>query len=347
MGASTSRGRKFEPLAVLFTCIGRRVQLLDAFRRAGDKLGIQLTLHGADASVLSPAFHRVDKSHLVPPIAEKGYVETLLELVRRHRIKLVVPLLDFELPLLAPSADRFAEIGCVALVSSEGVVRTCWDKLATHQLLKGAGIDTPDTWEWDQIRQSPNPRFPYYLKPRRGSAGVGNFVIRNAAELETFGRRVHDALVQELIEGSEFTVDVYCGLDGVPRCAVPRRRLEVRNGEVSKGVIVKNPAVMSTAMEVARVLRECRGVVTVQCMVTPPGRVCVLEINPRFGGGVPLAIHAGADFPRWILMEVMGRKPRILPAGFKDDIVMLRYDDAVYVPRASRLAPELGGDPLG
>ena len=89
--------------------------------------------------------------------------------------------------------------------------------------------------------------------------------------------------------------------------------------------------------EVKEVLGECRGVVTVQCMMTPRGRIRAIEINPRFGGGAPLAIHAGADFPRWILMELMGEKPRINPNGFRDDIAMLRYDESVFVPNASKL----------
>ncbi|MGD2111174.1 MAG: ATP-grasp domain-containing protein, partial [Phycisphaerae bacterium] len=127
------------------------------------------------------------------------------------------------------------------------------------------------------------------------------------------------------------------GFDGKPRCVVPRRRLEVRTGEVSKGLVVKDPAIMAVGRQVALALGKCRGVVTVQCMVTPRGRIRVIEINPRFGGGAPLAIHAGADFPRWILSELWGKKPRINPTGFRGDVAMLRYDESVFVPNASRL----------
>jgi carbamoyl-phosphate synthase large subunit len=87
---------------------------------------------------------------------------------------------------------------------------------------------------------------------------------------------------------------------------------------------------------VTEVLRECRGVVTVQCIATDDRRIRVIEINPRFGGGVPLAIHAGADFPKWILQELLGQRPRINALGYQDDIAMLRFDDSVFVKRASR-----------
>ncbi len=106
---------------------------------------------------------------------------------------------------------------------------------------------------------------------------------------------------------------------------------------MSKALIVKDPALMATGRRVAEALGDCRGVITVQCIVTPDRRIRVIEINPRFGGGVPLAIHAGADFPRWILSECLGKRPRINPTGFRGDVAMLRFDDSVFVPRASKL----------
>ena len=144
-------------------------------------------------------------------------------------------------------------------------------------------------------------------------------------------------LAENVVNGAEHTLDVYTGLDGRPRCAVPRKRMEVRTGEVSKGLVVKNPAIMAVGRRVAEVLGDCRGVVTVQCIVTSRGRIRTIEINPRFGGGVPLAIHAGADFPKWIVMELLGQNPRINPNGFRDDIAMLRHDESVFVPHASKL----------
>ncbi len=326
---------------MLFTCIGRRVELLRAFRRAGQLLGIRLDIHGADANRLAPAMHLVDKAHLVPPIAGGDYTDALLRLVQRHKIDLLIPLIDLELVAIAEAAGRFEQVGCRALISSESVVRTCHDKLATYDALKRAGIDTPKTRAWSDAVNRKRHRFPYFLKPRTGSAATGNYIVLNRNELRTFGLRVHDAIVQEFVEGAEYTLDVYTGFDGKPKTIVPRKRLEVRTGEVSKGLIVKDPAVMAVGRAVAEMLGECRGVITVQCIVTPDKRIRVIEINPRFGGGVPLSIHAGADSPKWILMEVLGQKPRINPTAFRDDVAMLRFDDSVFVPRGSRFGQSI------
>ena len=320
---------------ILFTCVGRRVELLNAFRRAGHKLGIALEVHGADASWRAPALHLVDKPHIVPSISSGRYIDVLCKIVKKHRVDMIVPLLDLELIPLAGSADRFAEHGCRVVISPERVVRICRDKIATFEALSKAGIDTPRTWRWEDLTNLKSRGFPYFMKPLSGSAAKGNYFIRNEDELRTFGPLVENPIVQEFVKGVEHTLDVYTGFDGVPRCAVPRRRIEVRSGEVSKAVVVKDKAIMAVGMRVAEALGECRGVITVQCMVTPRGRIRVIEINPRFGGGAPLAIHAGADMPRWLMMEHLGRTPRIKPDGFRDDVGMLRYDESVFVNRAS------------
>lgn len=342
MGGMKDPSRVFGPrgkLRVLFTCVGRRVELIDAFRRAATALGVALEIHGADATRMAPAMHHVDKTHLTPDIKSGKYIDALRAIVRRDRIRLLVPLIDSELHVVAEAADSLAKLGCLALISDSSVIRTCRDKLATYAALTEQGIDTPATWTWREAVRRKRHTFPYFLKPRAGSAAMGNYVVRNARELEVFGKLVKDAIVQEFVEGVEYTLDVYTGLDGVPRCVVPRKRLEVRSGEVSKGVVVKDEAIMAVGRRVAEMLGHCRGVITVQCIVARRRRIRVIEINPRFGGGVPLAIHAGADFPKWILSELTGRTPRISPTGFRDDVAMLRFDQSVFVTRGSRLLP--------
>ncbi len=329
--------RNTNTLRVLFTCIGRRVELIMAFRRAGETLGLDIELHGTDVNWLSPGMHRVDRGHIVSRIDSGHYLEDLVRIARKFNIDLLIPLLDPELPLLADGVDQLAQVGCHAVVSSADVVRICNDKMLTYQTLKAAKIDTPKTWTWAEAIKVKRHKYPLFLKPRAGSAAVGNHVIHNFEELKTFGRLVDDAIVQEFVPGIEHTLDVYTGFDGIPRCAVPRKRIEVRTGEVSKGVIVKDRRIMAIGKQVAKVLGECRGVVTVQCMVTLRGRIRVIEINPRFGGGAPLAIHAGANFPKWLLQEHSGNKPRISDMGFRDDVAMLRYDESVFVNRASKI----------
>lgn len=314
--------------------------MIQAFRAAANRLKITLAVHGADASPLAPAMHHVDQRHRVSPVASNRYINDLCAVVRRHKIDLLIPLIDDELPAIADAAPRFQDLGCTALISSPAVIATCRDKLATFAVLKKAGVDTPNTWSFERCVAKSRHRFPYFLKPRFGSAAMGNYVVKNETELQFFGNRVSQPIVQEFVDGVEHTLDVYTGMDGRPRCVVPRRRIEVRSGEVSKGIIAKDAAVMAVGRHVAEALEGCRGVVTVQCIVTPRGRIRVIEINPRFGGGAPLAIRAGADFPRWIIMQRVGKTPRINPLGFHGDMAMLRYDQSVFIAGAAKYIPQ-------
>jgi carbamoyl-phosphate synthase large subunit len=118
--------------------------------------------------------------------------------------------------------------------------------------------------------------------------------------------------------------------DGKVRSVVPRLRLETRAGEVSKGMTVKHRGIMEATKKVAENLPGALGCLTIQCFLTPAEEIVFIEINPRFGGGFPLSIQAGADFPRWIIEMMLGRKSEIVFDGWQDGVVMLRYDDAVF-----------------
>jgi len=100
---------------------------------------------------------------------------------------------------------------------------------------------------------------------------------------------------------------------------------------VSKGQVVKNPRIMSEAGMLVETLGAGPGVITLQLFLTDDDRVKFIEINPRFGGGAPLSIKAGANFPKWILQEASGKKTNISSGSFKDDLIMLRYDSEVWL----------------
>jgi carbamoyl-phosphate synthase large subunit len=305
--------------------------LLSAFRRAAEALDVDLEIHGADINRTAPAIYSVDRPHIVPRIRDRKHIPALLKLVKTEGIDAVIPLIDSDLEALSAAADRFAEHGARVIISDVDVIRTCADKLLTYRALRDAGIDTPRTWCIEELAGRKRHQFPYFMKPRRGSAGQGLYRIDCADELKVFANRTPGAIVQDFVEGIEHTLDVYTGLDGVPRCVVPRRRLEVRTGEVSKGLIVKRPKIMRVGRRVAEALGACRGVITVQCMVKPRQPIQVIEINPRFGGGAPLSIAAGADFPKWLMAELLGRRLRVNYEGFRDNLAMLRYDESVFV----------------
>lgn len=324
-----------EALNIMLTCVGRRVALLESFRRAMADLGLNGRLFGADHSALAAGFHVADEGLLVPSVGGPDYAEALVEVCRRRRIGLVVPLIDWELPVLAGKQEAFAGAGARLVISSQRVVDICRDKRQTFEFLSARGFDTPQVFSYEQAAAGP---FPIFMKPRYGSSAVDVHYVPDRKSLEFYHESPAETVIQEYVRGREFTVDVYAGLDGVPRVAVPRRRLEVRAGEVAKARTVRHAEIIRQSLKLVEALGECRGVVTLQCFLTPDNRVRFIEINPRFGGGAPLAIQAGADFPLWLIEEHLGRRPDIHPDEWRDGLVMLRYDAAVF--RRSDELPE-------
>ncbi|MCH7556453.1 MAG: ATP-grasp domain-containing protein [Planctomycetes bacterium] len=318
-------------LGVLFTCIGRRVSLLNSFRRAAKQLKINASFFGTDTTELSSALQLCDEGFLVKPTTHPRYIGQLLSIVKTSRVKLLVPTIDLDLKLLARNKRKFAAMGCRVLVSNPEVIDICQDKRKTYQFLVKNSFDTPVTMSVRSALSKKKLNWPCFLKPWDGYAGRGNAVVNNRRELLFYAKRIPNLICQEFIEGTEHTCDVYVDFCLRVRCVVPRKRIEVRAGEVSKAQVVKDPRIMSEAAILVETLGAGPGVITLQLFLTKNDRVKFVEINPRFGGGAPLSIKAGANFPKWILQELLGKKTNIRFDGFKDDLIMLRYDSEVWL----------------
>jgi len=322
-------------LNILFTCIGRRVSLLDSFRKAAKELRISASFLGTETTALSSAFQSCDKGFLVKPTSHNSYIKQLLSIVRNNKVKLLIPTVDLDLKLLAQNKSKFAAMDCCVLVSNPDVINICQDKRKTYRFLSSNGFDTPVTMSVRGAISKKKLEWPCFLKPWDGYASRGTARVNNRKELLFFSKRVPNCIVQEFIRGYEHTCDVYVDFNMKVRCVVPRRRIEVRAGEVSKGRVAKNPHIMREAAKVVEKLGGGPGVITLQLFVTNEDekkpKIKIIEINPRFGGGAPLSIKAGADFPKWILQELLGRKPDIQFDGFKDNLTMLRYDSEVWL----------------
>jgi carbamoyl-phosphate synthase large subunit len=153
--------------------------------------------------------------------------------------------------------------------------------------------------------------------------------VRNARDLDFFLDYVADPVVQTYLDGPEFTLDLLCDFDGRPLSVVPRERVVIRAGVIDRGRTVRDRALMDLALSCARVL-PFRGAVNIQCRVVD-GVPTVFEINPRFSGGIPLTIEAGADFPQWLVELALGRPVPPTIGEFTDGLWMTAYEAAIFL----------------
>ncbi|WP_373539643.1 ATP-grasp domain-containing protein [Chamaesiphon sp.] len=319
---------------ILLTSVGRRVELLKAFRQSMYRSNISGQIITADLKRSAPASFLADRVELVPRIDDPNYIEKLLDICDRHCIDLLIPLIDTELHLLSLHRQKFKERGVTLLLSSERTNEICFSKKETGIFFAQIGVKTPKIHD---LSQNLELTFPLIVKPNTGSSSIGVHYVRDRTELDFFVTYIKDAIVQELIVGDEYTIDILVDFKGNAISIVPRLRLETRAGEVSKGVTVKNPALITAAKYVVDSLPGAIGCITIQCFLQANGEIVFIEINPRFGGGYPLSYRAGADFPSWIVQSLAGNNPKVAIDEWEDDLAMLRYDDAIFV-KADELA---------
>ena len=317
---------------VLISSAGRRVELLMAFRSALRDLGLDGRILAVDRSARSSAFHCADEAFLVPSCDDVGFLPEVLNLCDKQAVDLLIPTIDPELPVYAAARADFAAAGTTVAISALEIVEIAADKRRTHDWLTAHGFPTVDQATVDGVREAPEDwPYPLVVKPRRGSAGIGVTIVHDEHEL-AFAARTGDALVETVAPGQEYTIDALVDRSGRCICAVPRRRLEVRAGEVSKAVTVRSPELEGLVIRMCDTLPGAYGPVTVQAFHDDEtGRNVVIELNARFGGGYPLARQAGADYPRWLLEELAGLPSSASADRWRDGLVMLRYDAAVFV----------------
>lgn len=316
---------------VLILAAGRRVELVQAF-----KADLATRLPGTSVFAtdlrpeLSSACQVADQAFVLPRVDNAGYADALLQLCEKNEIGLVVPTIDTELLLLAGERARFEARGVHLVISDLALISNCRDKRRTAALFEQIGVETPTIYPRDDIR------FPAFAKPYDGSRSIGAVALMSAASL-TPDLLADDKLMFMQFIGPdhvEYTVDAYYDRSGVLCCLVPRQRLEVRSGEVSKGV-TRRGELYDYLLPRLSGIAGGRGCLTIQLFVNHETGTCAgIEINPRFGGGFPLTYSAGAPYPGWLIDEYLLDRRVTFFDGWKSNLLMLRYDAKVLVDAA-------------
>ena len=314
-------------MKILFTSVGRRVELMQAFRAASEKTGLPLELYGADMNPHAPALAFCDRSVMVPRIKSPEYLPALRELCRREGIDALIPTIDTDLLLLAENRDGFG--GTKVLVAAPEKVALCRDKRLTADYFRSLGLLSPVPTD---DRLAYDGGFPAFIKPRDGSSSIFAYRADTPEALEAYARQVPDYIIQPFISGTEYTVDIFCSLEGEPLLITPRIRLAVRAGEVLQTRIRQDDRIIGECRRLAEDFRP-RGQITVQLIrKEETGEDWYIEINPRFGGGAPLSIKAGADSAEALLRLLNGEKLAYREKAAEDGAVYSRFDQSIRVP---------------
>lgn len=309
---------------ILFTCAGRRTYLLKYFR---ENLSEDDKIVATDMQLSAPALQAADRKLQVPAVYDPDYINITLRICKEYKIDALFSLNDLELPILAENKDRFEKIGVKVVVSDPKVIDIAFDKYKTAKWVESIGLLAPKTFvRLEDVKKALSTgevEFPLFMKPRWGSGSIGLESISDMDELDTYYRLLMKKIkrtilakasvgdeyimIQEKLTGSEYGLDVMNDLYGKNVGVSVKQKLAMRSGETDKAITVDLPVVREIGYRIGQALGHI-GNLDVDVMQRADGAYCVLELNPRFGGGFPFSYEAGVNFPKvliqWIKNEV-------------------------------------------
>lgn len=327
------KGLHGKEIHILFTGVGRRVELIQAFRQAALRLHVNLKIYGADMAGTAPALVFCDATRKICAMKDKDYIPQLLHICRQDHIDLLIPTIDTDLAVLAENAERFQEVGTKAVISSMDKVAICRDKNYTSDFFRSCGLKAPETI--NDYRKYTGP-YPCFIKPKDGSSSINAFKVNQESELAVYAEKIEDYIIQPFIEGKEYTVDIFCDFEGNPVYITPRERVAVRSGEVLKTKIELDEKIIAESKMLIRGFKPCGPMAVQLIRQNGTDEDYYIEINPRYGGGAPLSMKAGADSAESLLRLSLGEKVGYQESGISDGAVYSRFDQSIYIAAESR-----------
>ena len=309
---------------ILFTCAGRRTYLLKYFKEnlsEGDKVV------ATDMQLSAPALQAADIKIQVPAVYDPNYVDITLGICKEQKIDLLLSLNDLELPILSENKARFEALGVKVVVSDPEVIDICFDKYKTAQWVESLGLHAPKTYvrleDAKRALAAGEVSFPLFMKPRWGSGSIGLESIADMEELDIYYHLLFKKIkktilatasvgdeyimIQEKLTGAEFGLDIMNDLEGNNVGVSVKQKLAMRAGETDKAVTLDLPEVREMGRKIGQALKHI-GNLDVDIMQRANGDYCVLELNPRFGGGYPFSYEAGVNMPKAIIAWAKGEK---------------------------------------
>jgi carbamoyl-phosphate synthase large subunit len=262
---------------------------------------------------------------VIPRCDEPEFASAVADLARGTGAAALVSTIAEEVDPLTAGLELLTEAGLTTWLPSPETVRMCVDKWLFAQRMVEAGVRTPAT-ALGQVGGVPGP---WVIKPRWGRGSRDVYVAASELEAEWAIARVPDPIVQTQLAGREFTVDTLNDKQGHLLAAVPRWRLETKGGISTKGMTFGSRDVRNTVADVLSAV-SMAGPANVQGFVDMDGDVSIVEVNPRFSGGLPLSLAAGANLVHEYLRGLVGLPMRPHELRAREGVRMTRYFSEVF-----------------
>nr|WP_295972231.1 ATP-grasp domain-containing protein [uncultured Bacillus sp.] len=313
----------------LFCSVGRRGELIKNCKMSLDR---DSKIIATDNSSLAPALYFADKQYIVSKITDENYINILLDICVREKIKAVTTFIDPEIEILAKNREKFEEIGVLVLAPYLETARLCFDKYMMYEFMIKNGIKTIKTYkdleDFYRAFKGGNCDFPVFVKPRTGSGSIGAMKVNDHSELEFVCSNNKDLVIQEFMDGIDLDADVYVDtISKNPVSIFSKKKIETKIGGANKTISFKDEKLNKIIIDVVSKL-NFNGPIDIDFFYKD-GEYYFSEINPRFGGAYLHAYGCGVDFIKLIVNNVNGLENIAEFGNYEEDQLMMMYDSVV------------------
>lgn len=302
-------------ITILLLGGSRRVSLADLFKRSGARMGceVKFVAYELDTEVPIAVAGKVVKGL---KWSDPDVVDDVIRVVKEYDVKIILPIVNGAMEVAALCRQRLPEV--FVPVSDFDITSRMYDKIEAAEAFKEAGLPIPRTYSII------DNDMPAIVKPRKGGSSRGIKIFHEIEDMMML-ENLDSYLIQEYIEDAhEYTVDCYVDSKGEILVTVPRERLEVMGGEVTRTKTCRIPELIELSHKVIDYF-GFTGPVTIQFLHdVKRDRFMLMEVNPRLGGGVICSIYAGAPITDYILKEALG--VNVHPCDdWAENVLMARY----------------------
>ncbi|PHR70029.1 MAG: carbamoylphosphate synthase large subunit [Arcobacter sp.] len=264
---------------------------------------------GSDISTFNHSKSLCNDFILMPSVEDPKLWEKTKKLLILYKIDIVIPSFDETMEVWASKIDEYKEIGIQIIISPLETIEIFQDKWKTYNFFNQINIPTPRTSLKDEYE---------IIKPRQGRGGSGIFKNNYKQNISMEGM-----ISQEKIEGTEYTVDVFFTYKGLPLYIIPRKRLDIKEGKSTKGIVVRNDAINDYIIKISENL-SFLGPINFQLFETKEKKLIFIEVNPRIAGGMALGFNASQNWVTLIIENIIHKK-EVKAKEIKYGLKMARY----------------------
>ena len=321
-------------LSVLVTAAGNVFMpgTLACLRNNGER---RIRLVGADMSDDSTILKMCDAAYQVPRCSNPGYIDSLLDVCKKERVDILLPIMSAELNALAANRERFEELGTAVSVSSLHALeisnnkRKLFDFMKSQEILCAAYCAVSSC---EELRRCATllgyPEKKVCVKATEGSGSRGFRILsESSSRFDTF---LHDKptagevtlqemiaileeatvfpelLVMEYLPGAEYSVDLLAD-HGEVLIACCRKSLRMENSIMLEAEIVENPSALALCAQVCEELK-LDGNIGFDLRERSDGTPVIMECNPRITAGIPYFSIAGVNLPYLCVKKLLGEE---------------------------------------